>query len=177
MQKLDILKQSLKQVERWRCPPHWNPHDWREEMLATAWAALYEGLSDGIQDEVALRRFVTAALMRRYRDEWNYGTRWVQKLNQYQDEDGSEGETDWELWDRAEANLDEDTEQKINFFQILVRQALAQLSKEDRYLIERKFWDMATERELAKELGISQPAVHKRLKRILERLKDLLHPF
>jgi len=48
------------------------------------------------------------------------------------------------------------------------------LSKDERLLIERRFWDGATETEIATELGISQPAVHKKLRRTLKRLKMLL---
>ena len=74
-------------------------------------------------------------------------------------------------WDANTVN--EDT----TWVALIIRRALERLSEEERYLLERKFWDMATEREIAKELGISQPAVHKRLKRALERVRTLLQPF
>jgi len=174
MQKLDILKQSLEQARKWRCPPHWQPDDWREELLAVAWAALWEGLNCGIRSEKRLRNFVVAALMKRYRDEWNFGVRWVQ-ANSLQGDDGVEGENGWDLWDWAgvEAEGVED-EQEVNWLAMVVRQALSGLTEEERYLIQRKFWDGATEREIAKELGISQPAVHKRLQQALKRLREIL---
>jgi RNA polymerase sporulation-specific sigma factor len=79
------------------------------------------------------------------------------------------------LWDWVGAEFDiEGDEEEINFLRIVIRQALAQLPEEDRYLIERKFWDGATEREIARELGIKQPSVHKRIKRILAKLKEIL---
>ena len=175
MQKLDILKQSLEQVKRWRCPPHWQPDDWREEMIAVAWAALWEGLNSGIRSEGKLRQFIVTALMRRYREEWNYGTRWVQKPNQQENEDNGEDRTGWDLWDWVEAEFDiEGDEEEINFLRMVIRQALAQLSEEDRYLIERKFWDGATEREIARELGIKQPSVNRRIKKVLTKLRKIL---
>jgi len=175
MQKLDILKQSLEQARRWRCPPHWQPDDWREELIAVAWAALWEGLSNGIRSEEKLQRFVTAALMKRYRDEWNYGVRWVQSPSQQGNESDGEEETGWDLWDWVSAeNGDIGDEQEINWLAIVIRQALSNLTEEERHLIERKFWDGASEREIAEELGISQPAVNKRIKRVILRLKELL---
>ncbi len=56
-------------------------------------------------------------------------------------------------WDADTVN--EDT----TWVALIIRRALERLSDEERYLLERRFWDMATEREIAKELGISQPAV------------------
>ncbi len=174
MQKVDILKRCLELARRWRCPPHWQPKDWREELTAVAWAALWEGLCNEICSESELQRFVVAALMRRYREEWNFGIRWVQPT----EEDDDEGEPGWDLWEWASTESKEvEDETEVNWLAILIRQTLTQLSEEDRYLIERRFWDGATEREIASELGISQPAVHKRLKRILERMRTLLQPF
>ncbi len=175
MQKLDILKQSLEKARRWRCPPHWQPDDWREELLAVAWAALWEGLNSGIRSEEKLRRFVVAALMKRYRDEWNYGTRWVQAPSQRNNDEDDGSENGWDLWDWVETEIEEgEDEQEVNWLAMVVRQALSNLSEEERYLIQRKFWDGATEREIAKELGISQPAVHKRIQQALERLRKIL---
>ncbi len=173
MQKLDIIKQSLEQARRWRCPPHWQSDDWREELFAVAWAALWEGWNIGIRSEEKLRRFVVTALMKRYRDEWNYGVRWVQAPSQQNGEGNDEDESGWDLWDWVSTETEEtEDEREINWLAMVVRQALATLTEEERYLIERKFWDRATEREIAKELGISQPAVNKRINQILERLRQ-----
>ncbi|MCS7187978.1 MAG: sigma-70 family RNA polymerase sigma factor [Armatimonadota bacterium] len=175
MQKLDILKQSLEQARRWRCPPHWQPDEWREELIAVAWAALWEGLDSGICSEQKLQRFIVAALMKRYRDEWNYGVRWTQMPSKQKEDDDGEGENGWDLWDWVGSETEDlDNQQEINWLAMVIRQAISRLTEEERYLIERKFWDGATERELAKELGISQPAVNKRLKQIYERLRAML---
>lgn len=176
MQLIDLLTQCLNWAKRWQTPPHWAPNDWHEELLAVAWAAFWEGLSQGIREKTALRRFIMAALMRRYREEWNFGTRWVVppsnegngEIEEDNDTDYLDGFTEW----------DADTvNEETSWVVLIIRRALERLSAEERYLLERRFWDMATEREIAKELGISQPAVHKRLKRILERVRSLLQPF
>ncbi|MFA0730574.1 MAG: hypothetical protein LKKZDAJK_000838 [Candidatus Fervidibacter sp.] len=176
MQMIDLLTQCLNRAKRWRTPPNWAPDDWQEELLAVAWAALWEALSQGIREEAPLRRFIMAALMRRYREEWNFGTRWV-VLTSNEDNGEMDEDSDTDYLDKFgewDANtVNEDT----TWVALIIRRALERLSEEERYLLERKFWDMATEREIAKELGISQPAVHKRLKRALERVRTLLQPF
>ena len=50
--------------------------------------------------------------------------------------------------------------------------ALIQLTKEERDFICALFFDEKTESEVAKGLGVSQQAVHKRKNRILKKLKN-----
>ena len=50
--------------------------------------------------------------------------------------------------------------------------ALLQLTKEERALIYALFFDEKTESEVAKPLGVSQQAIHKRKNRILKKLKN-----
>ncbi|MCS7187132.1 MAG: sigma-70 family RNA polymerase sigma factor [Armatimonadota bacterium] len=155
----------------WRRPVHWQPDDWQEELLAVARAALWEGISKGIRSETELQRFIMASLMRRYRDEWNYGIRWaIPLLTEDGDDEGREAEGGSE---QIAANSYDRQKESI-WLKMVVREALMRLDEDERYLIERQFWDGATETELARELGISQPAVHKRLKRTLKRLRTLL---
>lgn len=54
--------------------------------------------------------------------------------------------------------------------------ALAELDSEDDYLLQRLYFaeNKASERDLAAELGVSQPAVHKRKNKILKNLKLLV---
>lgn len=175
MKKINIIRRSLEQVRKWRCPPHWQPDDWREELIAVAWAALWEGLNNGIRSEEKLQKFVIAALMKRYRDEWNYGVRWIQSPLPQNNDDNDGDENGWDLWDWVGSEMeDTDSRWEVKWYTTVVRYALSKLSKEDRYLIERKFWDGATERELAQELGISQPAVHKKIHKALEQLRQIL---
>ena len=169
MQKVNLVIQCLNRAKLWRCPVHWQPDDWQEELLAIAWAAFWEGISNGIKSDAELQRFIMASLMRRYRDEWNYGIRWVTSLSENRE---SEEQEDVEH-SFAEAEQYEN-EKESTWLKMIVWDALMRLPEDERYLIERQFWDGATETELARELGISQPAVHKRLKRTLKRLRTLL---
>ena len=49
--------------------------------------------------------------------------------------------------------------------------ALMQLTAEDRQLVHAIYFEGMTEREYAKQAGISQPAIHKRLTKVLAKIK------
>lgn len=55
-----------------------------------------------------------------------------------------------------------------------LRQALTKLTDEEYVLVYALFYEGRTERDYAKELGVSQVAVHKRKQRILKKLKGIL---
>ena len=55
---------------------------------------------------------------------------------------------------------------------IMLDEALAKLSDEERYLITQLFYLGRTERDLANELGISQYTVNRNKHKILKKLKD-----
>jgi RNA polymerase sigma factor (sigma-70 family) len=55
-----------------------------------------------------------------------------------------------------------------------LRRALKKLTDEEYALVSALFYEGRTEREYAKELGISQVAVHKKKQRILKKLKEIL---
>ncbi len=57
---------------------------------------------------------------------------------------------------------------------VSVRQALARLPIEDRHIVHRLFWDEATFEEVAKEVGISRRALHKRWNKVKEWLREWL---
>jgi len=57
---------------------------------------------------------------------------------------------------------------------LLLNAALNELSDDERSLINTLFFDEQSERDLARKVGISQPAIHKRRNRILEKLKNIL---
>lgn len=172
MQKANLVIQCLNKAKLWRCPVHWQPEDWQEELFAVAQAALWEGISKGIRSDAELQRFIMASLMRRYRDEWNYGIRWAVPLltEDMNDEEGKASEVEHE-----HMSVDQhDQEKETIWLKMVIREALMRLREDERYLVKRQFWDGATETELARELGISQPAVHKKLKRTLKRLRAIL---
>lgn len=61
--------------------------------------------------------------------------------------------------------------QKMEFEQL--HKAILTLSEEERWLIQQLYFEERTEREVAAELGLSQKAVNKRRKKILEKLRKL----
>ena len=70
------------------------------------------------------------------------------------------------------ALVDEIVEDKLMLDMLFA--ALAELTDDERGLVDALFFDEKSEREVAREVGISQPAIHKRRNRILEKLKNLL---
>lgn len=55
-----------------------------------------------------------------------------------------------------------------------LRECISLLSSEEQKLIHQHYYDEISEVELGREYGISQQAVSKRLKKVRERLKNLL---
>lgn len=80
--------------------------------------------------------------------------------------------TDICLMDRLESGADEE-QQLLN--RLLVAQLLEALAPEERQLIELRYFEERTQMQVAERLGISQVQVSRREKRILRRLRELLH--
>ena len=72
----------------------------------------------------------------------------------------------------GEALVDEIVEDKLVLD--MLSKALSELTEEERVLIDELFFNDKSEREIAREIGVSQPAIHKRRNRILEKLKKLM---
>ena len=70
----------------------------------------------------------------------------------------------------GEALVDEIVEDKLLLD--MLSKALSELTEEERVLIDELFFNDKSEREIAREIGVSQPAIHKRRNRILEKLKN-----
>ena len=70
------------------------------------------------------------------------------------------------------ADVEADTLLKISSEELY--RALCLLSEVERDLIDALFFRGQTERDMAAQLGISQPAVHKQKRKILQKLKSLL---
>ena len=75
----------------------------------------------------------------------------------------------------AEESTEEQVFQRMELEQL--HRALSSLSDEERYLIQKIFFNERTERDLAEELGCSQNAVNKRKQRILDKLRRFLQNF
>lgn len=72
----------------------------------------------------------------------------------------------------GQALVDEIVEDKLLLD--MLSKALSELTEEERVLIDELFFNDKSEREIAREIGVSQPAIHKRRNRILEKLKKLM---
>jgi RNA polymerase sigma factor (sigma-70 family) len=72
----------------------------------------------------------------------------------------------------GQALVDEIVEDKLLLD--MLSKALSELTDEERFLIDELFFNDKSEREIAREAGVSQPAIHKRRNRILEKLKKLM---
>jgi DNA-directed RNA polymerase specialized sigma24 family protein len=147
-------------IRRWRLPPRWSVRDWWEEVLAQGLAAAWEALCDydperGVARERFMQGRVLARVLQLYRREWAYGRRCDPELPTDRGKDRP-GEPESAGLVRAEGP-----------------EWLAHLPGADRRLLERLFVDGWTEAEAARELGISQPAISKRKRLILSRLRLL----
>ena len=56
-------------------------------------------------------------------------------------------------------------------------QILSELNEQEQFLITALYLDGRSERDVARALGVSQPAVHKRQVRLLRKLKELFKKF
>lgn len=73
------------------------------------------------------------------------------------------------------ASAEEQALQNIQTQQL--HKALLLLTDDERDLIERLFFQEQTEREIAAVYGLSQNAVNKRRKRVLDKLRELIKDF
>ncbi len=74
----------------------------------------------------------------------------------------------------ADPNTDIETEVVDNIMREKLNRALTQLSEEEIFLIEQLYYLNQSERRLAEILKLSQNAIHKRKRKILMRLKEIL---
>lgn len=74
--------------------------------------------------------------------------------------------------DREQASIEETIIRNIVREQLM--KAFAKLSNEERLIIYGLYFDEKSEREIARMMGLSQAAIHKRRNRILEKLKKFV---
>lgn len=63
---------------------------------------------------------------------------------------------------------------EVNLLTEQLYQCIARLSETEQKLLQALFFEERTEREYAKTLGISQKAVNKRKKQVIEKLRSLM---
>jgi RNA polymerase sigma factor (sigma-70 family) len=129
----------------------------RSLAASTAWeAASRYNPSRGVPLDTFLRASVMAAVRTQYRQEWIYALRFASQAYR-------------PLPDKPKNS----PLPSIEIHESL-REALAKLSPADRWVMSQFFWQGATEAEVARNVGVSQPAMSKRKARIIESLRRSL---
>ncbi|MGI6332882.1 MAG: sigma-70 family RNA polymerase sigma factor [Zhaonellaceae bacterium] len=72
----------------------------------------------------------------------------------------------------GQALVDEIVEDKLLLD--MLSKALLELTDDERFLIDELFFNDKSEREVAKEIGLSKTGVHKQKEKILSKLRNLL---
>ena len=173
---LPVLMRCFQRVRTWRLPPNWSATDWFEEVKEVLIVATVEAEADfdstrGIPFGAFLYQRAMARALTRYRQEWNYGTRFHSECAGCCNRDEEEpdalecrsarsGRTVREVPCGSEPDMPLEE----------LAEALADLTEPSRRLIDLLFWHDRTESEAAREFGISQPAICKRLHTVLRSL-------
>jgi len=133
------------------------------EVAAHGQAAAHEARceydsSRGLEPAVFVRSRVMGRLLTRYRQEWTFARRvavWGVDASE------KPAETRWA----------KPVSRTKNAMAESLREALDQLSSRDRWLVVQIFWHERDQHDLARELGVSQPAVSKQYRNIVRRLR------
>ena len=173
---LPVLMRSFQRIHTWRLPPNWSATDWFEEVKEVVIVATVEAEADfdaarGIPFGAFLFQRALARVLTRYRQEWNYGTRFQSECAGHCtcDEDESDPLECRSPRSRRTAGEVPCAPEPDKPLEELA-EALATLSAPSRRLIKLIFWEDRTESEVARELGVSQPAICKRLHTVLDAL-------
>lgn len=159
-----VARFCARRVWNWPVPPNWNGTDWRREVTAIADAAAHEAscsydpaYTHG--PAVYLSSRIMGQLLTRYRQEWRFA-RHVLPISPDADKTEQRSRT---LNSFGEGRRTDVAQQ--------VRQALDRLQEVERWLIVQIFWHQRDQAELARELGVSQPAISKRYRHIVHKLR------
>ncbi len=162
-----VVETCLKRFRRWQIPPNWAFGDWIKEMAGQGHVAAWEALGQydatrGLGPATFVMCRVMARCLTRYRQEWAFAGR-CEELSAEPGDSAKE-------WGRRYPHQNE---ARIWEHQDLVR-AVNQLKELDRWILKQLFWEERREEDVAEELGVSQPAVSKRKRTILGKLRRLL---
>jgi DNA-directed RNA polymerase specialized sigma24 family protein len=157
------LRRAFRRIFSWQKPPNWSAHDWFDEVKAiTAAACCQAELDYDLKRGVPLKAFLYQRALTcawtRYRQEWAYALRFMQK------EDATGCDEAAEPRSLPEICPPDD----------LLRYALLQLPSADQWLVRRLFWDSVSQDKVARNLKITQQAVSKRKRKIIRKLRQLL---
>lgn len=173
---LPVLMRCFQRIRAWRLPPNWSAIDWLEEVKEVLIVATVEAETDfdsarGTSFGAFLYHRAMSRVLTRYRQEWNYGTRFQSECAGSraceEDPDPLECHSPGGRRLAEEASCQPDLEAPLEE----LAEALAALSEPHRRLIELLFWEERAERQIAEEFGVSQPAISQRKHAILRVLQ------
>ena len=158
------LRRAFRRIISWRIPPNWSANDWFDEVKAMTAAACCQAeldydLERGVPLSAFLYQRALTCARTRYRQEWAYALRFMQK------EDGT-------VCDEAAAPRTSLPE--ICSSDDSLRYALLELPVADQWLVQQLFWNSVSQDKVARNLKITQQAVSKRKRRIIRKLRQLL---
>lgn len=156
---------ALHRYQGYLPPARWCSEDWNAELFQIATLAVleaevnYDSTSD-IPLEVFAYKKAKSALWTFVRRE----LRWAKRLISFHE--GNEPDKVWEPIDDTSMMGYQHTEQCLDLDYMLAR-----LPEADRRLLLQIALGMS-EREIAKRQGLSQPGIHKRLRRIRKQIQE-----
>jgi RNA polymerase sigma factor (sigma-70 family) len=147
----------IRRAGAWRVPPNWEGCEWMRELAAQAAASAYEARCQfdserGSDSASFIMSRVMARLLTRYRQEWRFARRCA---------DTAPEDTP------VTASMNRERRDHL-------ADAVERLPNRDRWLIGQLYWHDRAQTELARELGVSQPAISKHCRKIIDRLRSTL---
>ncbi|MGC9261228.1 MAG: sigma factor-like helix-turn-helix DNA-binding protein [Phycisphaerae bacterium] len=153
-------RQALGRLWRWRVPGNWSGSQWREEIAAEVALAVKElawrTASEPKRGTRHLQSNIQNRVLNRYRQEWAFSKHIASPMV-------------------AEPTDSDHLEREHGY--LALQEAVAALSESDRRLIHQLYWEKRSQTQIAAEAGVSVPAICKRKKRILCRLRGVLKNF
>ena len=149
------VARCLARVGRWRLPTNYSHRDWMEEVggiatLAALIARAEYDSSRGVPWNAFLYERILSAALARYRQEWRFASQVQAQLD-----------TCW-------AN----TQSLSDRMRDIVMDTVVCLPDADRYLIHSLFWAEQTQAELAAHFAVTQQAMSKRKRTILNHVRE-----
>lgn len=103
--------------------------------------------------------------------DFRKSSRWVLSLNQLTDEEDMDYKENTKLLEQAYRNAEEE---RHDVRKEILHEAVSYLEPSQQELFRMYYIDEMTQSEIAVVLGITAPAVHKRRKKMVEQLKEII---
>ena len=176
---LEVIASCRRRAAAWRVPPNWSKTDWGEEVRGILLVAAWTGQDEfdpqrGVPFAGFLHQRAMSRVLTRYRQEWSYGLRFRSPCSSALLDEGEDEAEPLETGGRESGEFSFPGSDGPSEECDLIADAVAALPEPSRRLIQRLFFEEKPEREVAAELGISQPAVSQRKHAILRRLRSAI---